>query len=918
MISRPRHDGPLVFHLVPHTHWDREWYLGAAAFGARLVPLLDALLVRLARDPAYRTFLLDGQTVLLTDYLAIRPEQEPLVAALARDGRLQVGPWHVLADLLIPSGESLVRNLLLGARDAERWGGAERAGYLRVLYAPDMFGHPAALPLIAREFGIACGALWRGLHPQKAQGRDLVRWAGPDGRDLLLYHLPRAGYEVGAALPADPDALARAWPALREELVARAATSHVAVFVGADHHTPHAELPALRDALAALEPESEVRISRLDDLLEEVDRHDATPPTLDSQELRDSYGYTWTLQGVHATRTPQKRRNSDLELLLERGAEPLASLARIAGGLDERALLQHTWRRLVQCHFHDSIAGTASDEVARAVDARFDSVAGAAGEIVCRALHTLAGHDADRARAEPGTTAPALLLWNPAARARGGIVVADLTIFREHLRVGPPGEPGAAGASGHSSANPPTRAPAGPLSLRTAAGALIPLQVIDRGPALERIDAPAHYPDLDAVERVRVAFEAPEIDGLGIALLPAVRERAPSPRRALRREGRTLSNRFVELTVEANGTLSLNDRLSGERYQGLLAWEGEDDVGDTYTPCPAPGGGASHPAGEARVLDVADGPHVAALEIRTALVTGSAAQGDGSGWADIRTTVMLFADDPAVRVRVELVNAARDHRLRLRFPTGLPGRAVMAGAAFGIVRRETMGDIGDRAALETPVGTAPAHRFVVAADGPRGLAVMAPGFFEYEWTADGDLLFTALRSTGVLSRGDLYTRPGHAAWTMPTPDAQCLGEQRFDLAFVPTGAAALERPDELLAVWEDCFLPLRPLWLRMAAIDEPAPAPTLALEGAGLVVSAIKPAERGSGTLLRCYNVLDRPATGTWRMTWPLSRAYRARADEREPEEIALGTDQYTVRFTVPAHGVATIIVEQPIEGRAP
>ena len=129
----------LIFHLIPHTHWDREWYLPRAAFQARLVAVLDDLIERLQRDPAYRSFLLDGQTVLLEDYVSVRPERETDLKALVKTGRLQVGPWYVLPDEQIPSGEGLVRNLLLGAADAERWGGR-----LDVLYSPDAFGHPPA------------------------------------------------------------------------------------------------------------------------------------------------------------------------------------------------------------------------------------------------------------------------------------------------------------------------------------------------------------------------------------------------------------------------------------------------------------------------------------------------------------------------------------------------------------------------------------------------------------------------------------------------------------------------------------------------------------------------------------------------------------------------------------------------------
>src|SRR5260370_16790164 len=132
-----------IFHLIPHTHWDREWFLPAAAFEARLIPVLDDAIERLQADPAYRSFLLDGQTVLVEDYLRARPERDGELRALVKTGRLQVGPWYVLADEQIPSGEALIRNLLLGAADAERLGGR-----LHGLYSPDAFGHPPASPTL--------------------------------------------------------------------------------------------------------------------------------------------------------------------------------------------------------------------------------------------------------------------------------------------------------------------------------------------------------------------------------------------------------------------------------------------------------------------------------------------------------------------------------------------------------------------------------------------------------------------------------------------------------------------------------------------------------------------------------------------------------------------------------------------------
>src|SRR3989442_4197428 len=182
----------LIFHLIAHTHWDREWYLPQAAFQARLVGVLDELIERLRADAGYGSFLLAGQTVLLADYLRARPERESDLKALVKTGRLQVGPWYVLADELIPSGEALVGNLLFGAADAEHWGAR-----LDVLYSPDAFGHPAILPTLAREFGLRAGVVWRGRRGGRGPGRGLFSVSGPGREEKLLWDPPPPGAEIG-------------------------------------------------------------------------------------------------------------------------------------------------------------------------------------------------------------------------------------------------------------------------------------------------------------------------------------------------------------------------------------------------------------------------------------------------------------------------------------------------------------------------------------------------------------------------------------------------------------------------------------------------------------------------------------------------------------------------------------------------
>src|SRR5436309_12265645 len=190
---------PTTVGIVPHTHWDREWYAPFQVFRARLVRLLDELLPLLEHDLSYARFLLDGQTVVVDDYLEVRPEAAETLRRLAATGRLSVGPWMVLMDEFMVSGETIVRDLQLGLRRAVELGGAMPVGYL-----PDMFGHIAQMPQILRLAGLEHAVVWRGV--PSAVDRTGFWWSAPDGSTVRAEYLP-VGYGNGAAVPDDAKAL---------------------------------------------------------------------------------------------------------------------------------------------------------------------------------------------------------------------------------------------------------------------------------------------------------------------------------------------------------------------------------------------------------------------------------------------------------------------------------------------------------------------------------------------------------------------------------------------------------------------------------------------------------------------------------------------------------------------------------------
>src|SRR5688572_28506238 len=340
--------------VIAHTHWDREWYLPAGRFRQRLVALIDDLLDSPDRSP----FLLDGQAVILDDYVDVRPDRAERLAAALRDGVLEAGPWYVLADELIPSGEALVRNLLAGRSALRRFG----ADAQPVLYSPDAFGHPAALPLLARGFGFDLVILWRGSGGARWPAGDTVRWHSARGSTATVFHLPPDGYELGSSLPHNKNDATRRWSALHDTLVPRSRTGLVLVQNGADHHARQPHLDRALDHLASSAAPASVRRVTLRQFAAEL-LHRAARVRLPviSGELRDSYGYTWTLQGTFAARARQKRRNAHAERLLTRDVEPWAALAVRRGAASRRHLVNAAWRSVLLSHPHDTLCGCSVD-----------------------------------------------------------------------------------------------------------------------------------------------------------------------------------------------------------------------------------------------------------------------------------------------------------------------------------------------------------------------------------------------------------------------------------------------------------------------------------------------------------------------------------------------------------------------------
>jgi alpha-mannosidase len=383
--------------LVPHTHWDREWYLHFEGFRARLLPIMDELLELL--DQGYPHFHLDGQTVLIDDYLELRPEREGDFVRHAQAGRISVGPWFTLVDEFLVSGETIVRALEVGLSRAKALGGSDFVGYL-----PDQFGHIGQMPQILASAGIDNAVVWRGV-PRSIETTPFV-WEAPDGSRVLAEYLPY-GYGLGRHIR-EAETTDELVPAL-EELVGRLASwsarERVLVTAGDDHVASDPTLP-LRLAEAAK------RSPELDPDIGSLAAYVRTPVNGDRPvwrgELR-SAARAHLLPGVYSTRINQKQERGRIEALVERYAEPLAAL--VPGFPWPEQELERAWRLLLLNSAHDSVCGCSIDEVALAVDARHAEAGSAAEAIAQAALESLGEQ----------VSVTGLLRFNPSPFDREGV-----------------------------------------------------------------------------------------------------------------------------------------------------------------------------------------------------------------------------------------------------------------------------------------------------------------------------------------------------------------------------------------------------------------------------------------------------------------------------------------------------------------
>ena len=922
---------PLRGFVVSHTHWDRAWYLPFERFRVRLVRMVDRLLDLLDADADFRAFTLDGQAVLIEDYLEIRPEAEGRVRAAIASGRLLTGPWYTLPDLFLVSGEAVVRNLQAGLALCARFGGGMREGYL-----PDPFGHTAQMPQILRGFGIDSYVFMRGLDAGTLATHGAVfDWRAPDGSAVLAVY-QRDGYFPAGAL-GHPSVYGRfdghaPEPALAAAQIAAAvalqsplqAARSVLLSNGFDHMPEQPEIPALlrevRVAGVALEH------TTLPDFFDALRAETADGTTGDGRTPRQTFEGDLlgnadhpVLRGVNSARLYLKQQNHAAQSVLTRVAEPICVLAEAAGlGQPTRPFLRHAWRQLLRNHPHDDICGCSVDAVHGDDEARYRAVMETAEELILEHLEALLadgfvppartgapatpatmgpGEAHDMRPAGPLPTGTDVFVFNPLPHDRTVDVEADVLFPNPDGEFGPP-------------------AADLPLAAVGPAGQTVPLNVLaSEAPVLRSRFLEGTWGRRYRV-RLRVAVPA-----LGYALVHVFQDAGAAPAPL------PLSEE-VRLSVGPLGpVLHAHDATLGP----LVAFEYALDVGDTYSHGPVLMHGpwtAEYRGTEA----LPDGT----LVVRHRLgVPGSYSHAAGAGapvGIDIETRVRLQPDGTA-QLAVSYDNAARDGRLRLVVPTATDATSVLADAAFRLARRERLD--APRTPETDPERWAgypgeldyPTHHqgdFSVA-EGARHVAFVANrGLPEVELLgADGEthLAVTLHRAVGWLSVGGGRIRRCQAGPQVPTPGAQCLGAVRADVAVgvEPVGVepasavdAAVRRAEAFAHAPFVREIPLLP-FIRGAdapAGTRPRAASLLRLGGDGVRLTSFKPHDTDAGVVVvRLHNTADAPRRADLEFGIAVTEARRTDLREVWAAGEPLPLDGNTLALDLGPHQIATMLL---------
>ena len=749
-------------YVVPHSHWDAEWYFTCEDSHILLIENMDYLINLLERDPTFPSYTFDGLACVIEEYLAIRPENSERLKALIRERRLLVGPWYTQCDSLLIRTESLIRNLVYGTQLAGHVGHSMNIGYL-----PDIFGQHAWLPAFFTDLGITYCVVQRGIYTDQLQGDLNFYWRAPNQKMIATNYL-YFGYGPGKFLSAQPDYLEqRLLPILGKLSAMNQRTDKLLLPAGGDQVLANAEFPATVAALNRCETGYTFQLASYETYMEAAWADTDFPHIIDGELVGCQKSRIH--RTCHSTRYDIKRQTWQTEHLLLDQLEPLAALAQQQGITCSARLMDNLWKTVFLAHAHNGIEATNADPVNHDIKQRLISVERSALSLI-NLLKKKLSHQITRQLGKSNL----LVVFNTGIHPLNQPISAVLFTRRPHFTLRHNGTP-----------------------VRCT---LLRQEAMDGG---KKVIVTAQGEKLEPVDdyyRSEILFTPVPTHGLGYQAYVVDEENLEDSLSAVTATAAThIENSHYRVTLEA-GRVSLENLRLHQRIEDLLTFVDEGDDGDEFDFSPLE---SERPlrCNSFRLVATEAGERVSRMTLESVLPLPQGMAERKAGRRDQSMTLLtrleLRAGDPALRVQHELHNTQTEHRLRVQIKTPVERPAYSyADQGYSILRRETAGRYvpGWREAgfVEKPMPIHTLENVVYLRDSRCFFGVMTKGIKEYEVVpAENSLALTLFRSVGLLGKDDTLWRPGRASGinnkVVHTPDALMQQTMVFDYALLFDG-----------------------------------------------------------------------------------------------------------------------------------
>lgn len=918
---------PEKVYIVSHTHWDREWYSTYHTFRVNMCDVFRKVFDALESDPSFKHFLLDGQAVIVEDYLEIYPQDRERIMKLVSEGKLALGPWYILPDEFLISAESHARNLLYGNKVASSLGKTSKAGYM-----PDSFGHIAQIPQILNLGGIESFVYSRGDGNElDDHGYEFI-WKAPDGSSVIALN-QHGGYCSGGGLGFEElwhtmtqrelkiERAVEKVKNLFEKMAQRSNGNIVLLNNGCDHLPPQKQLGEIIEALKKEFPNTEFIHTSLEEYAKALKKAGFAKKEFCGEKI---FGKIHPIiSGVWSTRMYLKQKNDDAQRLLTNYWEPISAYNHfMVGGEYPSGLLEYSWKLLLKNHPHDSICGSSINDVHREMLHRFDGVTQTANQSIINQLKSFTPTFGTVPEKDSETT---LCVINPLPFATRDVI--DRIVVHQPFGFDPE-----------------------ELHLIDEKDNEIPFEIIDKvyvrrfwendyRTMLTFTKQILSFNYVITLEKDRVV--KPESEKLKTdcyfwirftADLPPLSHsiyrltkkssgnKAQSSSDKLTHGNDWIENKYVRIDVRGNGCFDLTDKLTGTKYHKLNVLEDTEDVGDEYDYSQCENSKSIFSDKLECSFDVREFTEKrGTLEINLELPLPQSISEDRKSRAKeavkcpVSIRLTLCEDSPVVDIDVIFGNYVADHRLRALLPFEIKTDKVISDGHYYTNERPINKPSGDDW-FQPSTPTYPQQDFTILQDDKGGIALLNQGLPEFEPYIDKKgntgIALTLLRCVGWLSRDDFPTRKNMNAGPMISTDlAQCPGIQRFRYAVVPFSGSWIDAGiKQISQQWRT------PPFVIQGVEDNSIPSAGSLLETSTnqTCITAIKKHDDRDTLIVRLYNLTGKKVTESLKFGKPVKRAWIVNMLEEVLSEIKLDSgkgNSNTVKVDLRGYEIVTIEV---------